>query len=142
MFIIWCSLVMKSVFYILLLLIGYGISDPADQYLICKPVNEAFESSTSESSTTNCDERATLQGKRGPQGAPGIPGPPGLTGATDYQRVKSMIEADLQDIKDELKCREGVVVDKVCYWLPKRAGVKVTYDQAAALCAYHGAVGY
>ena len=70
MFIIWCSLVMKSVFYILLLLIGYGISDPADQHLICKPVNEAFESSTSESSTTNCDERATLQGKRGPQGAP------------------------------------------------------------------------
>ncbi|CAK8689464.1 unnamed protein product [Clavelina lepadiformis] len=41
---------------------------------------------------------------------------------------------------DQLKCSGGVIVERTCYKLPRRVGVKLSYDEAERMCIFHGGV--
>ncbi|CAK8689468.1 unnamed protein product [Clavelina lepadiformis] len=113
----------------------------SSQHLICKHVENVFESSESESADElpkgDCNDviKAGKRGPRGFQGPPGPTGPPGMVGMINEQ-----LQQELQNIKDQLKCSGGVIVDRICYKLPRRVGVKLSYDEAERMCIFHGGV--
>ncbi|XP_076814005.1 uncharacterized protein LOC143460400 [Clavelina lepadiformis] len=58
----------------------------------------------------------------------------------NYNNGFVKLQQELSFIKDQLKCSGGVIVERTCYKLPRRVGVKLSYDEAERMCIFHGGV--